>query len=559
MMHAADTRPVDKVLAKLENVKARGDGHDAFCPAHGDDKNRHLHVSEADDGRVLVDCKHGCTFAEIMGALGLELKEAFPMPVKDGNKRRFSLRDHTGKVAAIHHREDREDGSKRVWWTTPDGTNGLGQLKGESLPLWGAEAVRGVPQGEYVVVCEGEKAASYLTYRGIPAVGTVTGASGTPSTEVLRVLAEARVVLWPDNDEQGKGHMRRIGKMLVNELDVVEVLWFEWEDAPEKGDAADHPDVKRGKEEGLKELRALLQESPRFIPKHDPIADGAATFAHVLPKYEEWLDRVTEGKGVTGLRTGIPKIDQGVHGLEKGLSYMIAARPNVGKSMFLGQIALTIAQSQGRVLLVTPDQAEIEWMKRWAPYMTGINHFQVRDGLASPQQKSELKSAAGVITKLPVFVDGVGTQTVERIRWNIERHEPDILIVDYLQKLTPTDPRASRTQQVGQISRELDQIKSDYDIPVVIGAQLNRGLEHRQNREPVLADLRDSGEIEQDADVVLMMDRPQKHDDISPDDEEVWIHCRKNRMGQIWSALLYLEPGQVWLTDKKINYVGKVS
>lgn len=547
--------PLNEILEKLGNVKQRGEGYDAACPAH-EDTSRHLFVSEADDGRVLAHCKHGCTFREIMEALGLELKDAFPKPLRDGKKRRYSVRDHTGKVTAIHHREDRDDGAKRVWWTTPDGKGGLGGLKGENLPLWGAESVSATSPDQPIVLCEGEKAAFALTYRGIPAVGTVTGAATTPSVDSLRVLDGRTVILWPDNDSQGKGHMQRIGKILQNELSV-KVKWFAWEEAPDKGDAADHPFIRRNMPE---DMRDALYDAPDFVSVRDKVADGAVQLVHAVPELEKRLSLSRKTGGVTGLRTGVPKVDNAIHGLNPGELYLVAARPNDCKSTFVGQVALTVAEMQGRVLLQTPEMSEVGYLMRWACYKADVDFFQAMKGNITDGQQSQIMQAAKIISQLPLLVDDLGTQTIGRIRENVERHEPDLLVVDYLQYLTPDDTRASRVQQVGQLSRGLAQIKSDYNIPVLAAAQLNRGNEH-EKRSPLLVDLRDSGEIEQDADIVMMNERPDKNkpDVAGTSEETIWMHCRKNRNGQLWSAPLHFVPGQVWLSDRRINYVGKVS
>lgn len=541
-----ENNPLQDVLERLENVKKSGQGWDAFCPSHGDDTTRHLFVSEADDGRVLVHCFKGCTFLEIFEAMDLQPKDAFPRARKIGNKREYDVRDHTGRVLGVHHRDD-SNGKKRVWWTTPSGETGLGGLKTDSLPLWGAEAVSSVLPETPIILCEGEKAASALTYRFIPAVGTVTGASGTPSRETLSVLTGRKVVIWPDNDEEGVKHMRRIAKQLIH-LDC-EVFWFEWDESPDKGDAADHPAILKGVE--IKELKESLASAPRFTAPHDPATDGAATFEYVLYEYQKLLELRRKDGGISGIRTGLPKIDRGIHGLNKGYSYIIAARPNVGKSLLAGQIALEAAKQGHRVLLQTPEMSAVQYLERFACHIAHVNYFHAQDGKINDSQESDLKAAARIISRLPILVDEWGGQSVDRIRENIERHDPDLVVVDYLQYLVPIDPHTNRNHQVGQISRDLARLKSEFKLPVVIAAQLNRGTEHRQSSEPLLADLRDSGELEQDADVVLMLHRPDMADpEVKAEDEDVNVICRKNRMGQLWRVKTHFVPGQQWLTDQ---------
>src|SRR5439155_135891 len=130
-------------------------------------------------------------------------------------ERVWPLRDAAGAVVAEHVRVDRP-GGKRMWWRRPDGRRGLGGLRTSDLPLYGSERLADVDAAALVVVAEGEHATDALLARGIvPAVGTVTGASGTPTDDVLRVLTGRDVVLWTDADDPGRAHMQRIAARLA--------------------------------------------------------------------------------------------------------------------------------------------------------------------------------------------------------------------------------------------------------------------------------------------------------------------------------------------------------
>lgn len=146
----------------------------------------------------------------------------------------YEVRSRDGVLAAIHKRVDRPDGGKDVIWLEPEGKRGLGGRPTSGLPLYGIDRIGDAQQ---VVLVEGEKAAEALLDLGIPAVGTVTGAAGTPSAEVLAELAGRTVRLWPDNDDAGRRHMGRIAAVLE---DVAVVGWVTWPEAPDKGDAADY-------------------------------------------------------------------------------------------------------------------------------------------------------------------------------------------------------------------------------------------------------------------------------------------------------------------------------
>jgi len=158
-----------------------------------------------------------------------------PSPLPAGQTRvvRYRICDASGALVAVHCRQDGPDG-KRMWWEEPDGTPGLGGLSTADLPLYGIERLNG---SATVVLVEGEKAAKALLANGIQAVGTVTGASGTPGAIPLAELTGRRVHVWPDNDDVGHKHMQRVGAGLVGIAAAVSII--DWSDAPEHGDAAD--------------------------------------------------------------------------------------------------------------------------------------------------------------------------------------------------------------------------------------------------------------------------------------------------------------------------------
>jgi P4 family phage/plasmid primase-like protien len=178
----------------------------------------------------------------------------------------YPLKDADGKLVAVHHRRNKPDGSKMVWWSLPDGTSGLNGTPLGELPLYGSELVSGWSSEDDVpvVVAEGEKAAQALLDAGIRALGTVTGAAKEPGPDALEVLRGQWVVLWPDNDEQGRSHMRRVAAALVGV--AAGVCWYEWEGAPEKGDAADHPAVIGRDARGLDVLLSDLMCASAWEP-----------------------------------------------------------------------------------------------------------------------------------------------------------------------------------------------------------------------------------------------------------------------------------------------------
>lgn len=237
------------------------------CPAH-DDRHPSLSIGVA-NGRVLVHCHAGCAQAAVLAALrahGLGSTPSTrstptppPAPAmgprahgtnghRPGTARQqvqvFAICDAAGNPIAEHVRLDRGDG-KSFFWRHPDGRPGLGELSPTELPLYGSERLSQWDPNKPVVLTEGEKPAAALLAIGIPALGTVTGASSTPGAESLSILRGRDVVLWPDADDIGRAHMHRIAQALQGVARLVR--WIEWPDAPPGGDAFDYLAAGHGK------------------------------------------------------------------------------------------------------------------------------------------------------------------------------------------------------------------------------------------------------------------------------------------------------------------------
>ena len=194
----------------------------------------------------------------------------------------YDIRDAAGRLVALHVREDKPDGTKQVRWRQPSGAWGLNGTPLVGLPLYGAELVSDLGEDELVVVTEGEKARDALEAAGIPSVGTVTGASGTPGPEALEVLRDRRVCLWPDNDDPGRKHMERVADSLRGV--AAEVLMYTWHEATEKGDdAADHPAVKSRDPRAVDRLLTDLEGSPRWKPEPGGKADEETSISEPVP------------------------------------------------------------------------------------------------------------------------------------------------------------------------------------------------------------------------------------------------------------------------------------
>ncbi len=194
----------------------------------------------------------------------------------------YLIKNIDGQCVAIHRRTDRRDGSKSFTWLSPDGTTGLKGVPTAELPLYGTETLKNLPDGTIVVFGEGERATDALVAKGLVAVGSVTGAKATPSAETLSVLSRFKVILWPDNDSDGYQHMDNIALRLTA-IGHKAVSYLRWEQAPQKGDAADFPGDGKA-------LQMLLDTAVLYQPSDTvDLCEVLTEIANLIRRYV-WLE-----------------------------------------------------------------------------------------------------------------------------------------------------------------------------------------------------------------------------------------------------------------------------
>lgn len=179
----------------------------------------------------------------------------------------YEVREVDGRLIATHVRIDKLDGKKTFWWIR-DGQPGLQGLPVRDLPLYGAHKLKGGNPNAKVYLVEGERAQEALDSLGVVALGTVTGASGTPSTKNLEVLGSRHVILWPDADDVGHSHMRRIGTLVSDSCE--KVSWFEPRGLSDKGDAFDWISERSGNGKCAAEIRRELESAAGQAPPWQP-------------------------------------------------------------------------------------------------------------------------------------------------------------------------------------------------------------------------------------------------------------------------------------------------
>jgi replicative DNA helicase len=231
----------------------------------------------------------------------------------------------------------------------------------------------------------------------------------------------------------------------------------------------------------------------------------------------------------SGLSTGFTDLDLKTGGLHASSLVLVAARPSVGKTALGGAIALRLALAGHPVFFASLEQGRVELTERMACSRAKVDSHALRQGLLDRDALRRLRVAGEEIRRSPLGIDDAGRQSVLRIAANARRLKRRkglaALFIDYLQLIEPEDRKAQRYEQVGAISRRLKAMAKELAVPVVCMAQLNRASEDRTDKRPRLADLRESGSLEMDADVVVLMHRPD------PDQCLIELDVAKNRNG----------------------------
>lgn len=251
------------------------------------------------------------------------------------------------------------------------------------------------------------------------------------------------------------------------------------------------------------------------------------------------MDRInsrigTEGT-ISGLSTGFSDLDRQTNGFQPAELVIIAARPSMGKTAFVCNLAEWVAGAAGSgVLLFSLEQSKLEIAERFLCIRARLDGHRLRKGQLDEPERNSLLQAAQELSSLSMFIDDSPGRTVGQIsaitRRLKRRNNIGLVIIDYLQLIEPEDKKTNREQQIAQITRRLKGIAKENGIPVIALSQLNRGVELREDKRPRLADLRESGAIEQDADIVMFLHRPDAYDPADrPGEAEIIV--AKHRSG----------------------------
>jgi replicative DNA helicase len=264
-------------------------------------------------------------------------------------------------------------------------------------------------------------------------------------------------------------------------------------------------------------------------------------FSHIEELLKESFERITalyeSGADVTGVPSGFRDIDRITSGFQEGNLVIVAARPSMGKSALGLCMAANLGVRKGvPVALFTLEMSKSEVTQRLMCSEAKVESQRLRTGKLAADDWPRLTAACDKLAKAPIYVDDTGSITMMEIRSKARRlkqkhPELGLIIVDYLQLMTSGTNAENRVQEVSQISRSLKVLARDLGVPIIALSQLSRAVEQRHDKRPILSDLRESGSLEQDADIVCFIYRDEYYNDESDQQGLAEVIVAKHRNG----------------------------
>lgn len=260
-----------------------------------------------------------------------------------------------------------------------------------------------------------------------------------------------------------------------------------------------------------------------------------------------------------GIPSGFRDIDALHGGYQKSDLIIVAGRPGQGKTSYLLSTAMNVAKLGGRILIFSMEMAIEQLIMRLVSMETGINVQRLRLGTLNPQEAARFTEAIGRMSKWMLFLNDTPALTPTELKSQSQRikieHGIDLIIVDYLQLMESPKYQSNRTQEISHISRSTKELAKSLNVPLIAAAQLNREVEHRKDKRPILSDLKESGGLEQDADIVQFIYRDEMYNENTEFPNQADIITAKHRNGPTGITSLYFEKSLTKFMDASVHRV----
>jgi len=290
---------------------------------------------------------------------------------------------------------------------------------------------------------------------------------------------------------------------------------------------------------------------------------GYVSVRDVMASAMDLLHELQQNEGdLTGVPTGFAELDHRTSGLQKTDLIIVAGRPSMGKTSFAMNIAERAAiRHKVPVAVFSMEMSDTQLVMRLFSSLGQINQERLRTGRLEGQDWVNLRSAMTLLKGANIFIDQTPSLSPTDMRARARRmkreHDIGLILVDYLQLMKVGDSAENRTTEISEISRSLKALAKELDVPVIALSQLNRALEQRPDKRPKMADLRESGAIEQDADLILFIYRDEVYNEDSPDRGTAEIIIGKHRNGATGSFKLAFQGEFVRFRDFTPDHYGQ--
>lgn len=315
--------------------------------------------------------------------------------------------------------------------------------------------------------------------------------------------------------------------------------------------------------EDNKDVLEILDDAERglYNISDQNLNTGYESISAILVSARKEIEAASQNStGLTGVTTGFRQLDQLTNGWQASDLIIIAARPAMGKTAFVLSLAKNAAESGCGVAIFSLEMSSVQLVTRIISMESAISSTKLRNGQLSDEEWKKLNSSFDKISQIPIFIDDTPGINIYEMRAKCRRlkqnHDIKMIVVDYLQLMTsgPNDRRGSREQEISAISRALKGIAKELHVPVIALSQLSRAVESRGGeKRPQLSDLRESGAIEQDADIVAFIYRPEYYGlegkDFNQDQNVTEIIVAKHRNGGLDTVKLKFIPENVSFVD----------
>jgi replicative DNA helicase len=298
-----------------------------------------------------------------------------------------------------------------------------------------------------------------------------------------------------------------------------------------------------------RQVTELLDEAERLVFQ---IAEqgnrGRQSFSDMKQLLNQVVDRIDKlfqkGSAITGVPTGFTDLDDLTAGLQSGDLVIVAGRPSMGKTTFAMNIAEHVAIKEGMpVAIFSMEMPDEQLIMRMLSSLGSINQTRVRTGRLEDDDWPRITSAINMLQGASLFIDDTPALTPAEVRARArrlmrEQGQLGLIVLDYLQLMSVGGSTENRATEISEISRNLKALAKELKVPIIALSQLNRAVEQRTDKRPMMADLRESGAIEQDADVIIFIYRDEVYNEDSPDKGKAEIIVAKQRNGPIGTKYL---------------------